>query len=72
MNSYNELFSILDAIETFVNYKQSMIDFKENIGGSYPKIRKQLNHKIEIYENCIERLWTRYHKIKGNTQSNTL
>ena len=66
MNSYHKLSGILDAIESFVLNKQSMIDFRDSIGGQYPKIRKELNHKIEIYENCIERLWTRYYKSKGD------
>jgi len=67
-----KLFNILDAIETFVTYKHTMIDFQNTIGGTYPKIRKEINHKIEIYDKCIERLWTRYYQSKGNNGPNII
>ena len=54
--------NILEAIKTFERRKELAIGSIEGFPGIFPRVRRELLHKIDIYNRSIKRLYSRYEK----------
>mgnify|MGYP000970647621 FL=1 len=64
INKHQKCIEILEAIQTFEMLIKSAQENIDGFCGTFPELRKKYNHKLEIYQMCIERLMKRYEKFK--------
>ena len=54
---------ILDAIQYFIDKKQSHLNALDTWVGTYPSIRIKLKNNIDTYNLIIKKLWLKYETI---------
>ena len=60
---HEEKLDILEALEAFDRRINITIENINSITGTFPQLRYEMVHDIDIYKRCINRLWDRYFKI---------
>lgn len=56
---------ILDAIEYFIEKKQSHLKALNDYPGTYPSIRIKLLNNIDTYNQIIKKLYNKYEAISN-------